>query len=210
MSRSSREIVADFARLYYQARSYSRVSWQGVEIIKYPSDLLVYAELVWRVRPHLVISTGTFKGGDALFFATQLDAVGHGQVVTIDVNDWSGPEGLPDHPRITYVRGSSTDPAVTEIVRDLVPEDGAVMAVLDSCHDESHVVAELNAYGPLVTRGSYLVVEDTNVHEVRDDYGPGPDDALAKWLPEHPEFVVDRSCERFMLTAAPGGWLRRV
>lgn len=205
-----RDALEEFARLYYNSRAYSKLSWHGYPMLKYPTDLFVYADLLWKIRPSLVIETGTFAGGSALYLAHQLDAIGgDGVVVTIDVDDWSGPDGYPDHLRIRYVQGSSTDSDVVDRVMGFY-DGGSVLVVLDSCHAAEHVYQELQLYGELVTVGSYLVVEDTNVHAVRDDYGLGPDDALAKWLPRHPEFLVDRDCERFLLTAAPGGWLRRV
>lgn len=179
-------------------------------MLKYPTDLFVYADLIWRVRPALIIECGTFSGASALYMAHQLDAIGgDGVVVTIDVDDWSGPDGYPDHVRLRYITGSSIDPDTLDYAMAHY-EGGPVLVILDSCHRADHVYRELQMYGELVTIGSYLIVEDTNVHDVRDDYGPGPDDALAKWLPQHPEFVVDRECERFLLTAAPGGFLRRV
>lgn len=208
---SSRAIIDEFSRLYYQARTYSKISWHGVPLLKYPTDLLMYQEIIWRVRPTLIIETGTFMGGSALFFAEQLDAIGgDGRVITIDNYDWSGADGYPRHERIDYVRGSSTEVAVSRMSPDS-PAARAVMVVLDSCHDFEHVLHELQAYAPLVTPGSYLVVEDTNVPQVAPERtGTHPLDALNVWLPHHPEFVVDRDCERFLLTAAPGGWLRRV
>jgi cephalosporin hydroxylase len=147
--------------------------------------------------------------GSALFFADMLDMIGEGQVITIDNADWSDSDGYPEHHRITYLRGSSTDGVIVDSVRAMA--DGRTcLVILDSDHRAEHVEAELDAYGPLVSLGSYLIVEDTNVHDVRPDYPAGPDDALAKWLPDHPEFMVDRDCERLLLSAAPGGFLRRI
>jgi cephalosporin hydroxylase len=207
--RSRREVVADFGRVYYSSRAYSKITWRGVQLLKYPTDLWVYGELLWRIRPELVIETGTYVGGATLFFADMLEMIGEGQVVTIDNADWSGPEGYPEHHRITYLSGSSTDEIIVDSMRAFA--DGRTcLVILDSDHRAEHVEAELDAYGPLVSLGSYLIVEDTNVHAVRPDYPAGPDDAVAKWLPDHPEFVVDRDCERLLLSAAPGGFLRRI
>lgn len=207
---SARDTIRDFNKLYYDKRLYSFATYRDTQLLKYPTDLWIYGELIWRVRPDVIIETGTFAGGFALFCADWLDRIGHGVVLTIDVEDWSGLDGYPAHHRIEYLSGSSTEHEVVAAVTSYAEDGTSVMVVLDSNHTRDHVLAELDTYGPLVTRGSYLIVEDTNVHQVRDDYGDGPDDALAKWLPEHPEFVIDRECERFMLTAAPGGWLRRV
>jgi cephalosporin hydroxylase len=207
--RSRREVVADFGRIYYSSRAYSKITWRGVQLLKYPTDLWVYGELLWRIRPEIVVETGTYVGGATLFFADMLDMIGEGQVVTIDNADWSGPEGYPEHGRITYLQGSSIDDVIVDSVRAFA--DGRTcLVILDSDHAAAHVGAELDAYGPLVSLGSYLIVEDTNVHDVRPDYPAGPDDAVAKWLPDHPEFVVDRDCERLLLSAAPGGFLRRI
>jgi cephalosporin hydroxylase len=207
--RSRREVVADFGRVYYSSRAYSKVTWRGVQLLKYPTDLWVYGELLWKVRPELVIETGTYVGGATLFFADMLDLIGDGRVVTIDNADWAGPEGYPEHHRITYMQGSSIDGVIVDRVR-AIATGRTCLAILDSDHRAEHVIAELDAYGPLVSLGSYMIVEDTNVHDVRSDYPAGPDDAVAKWLPDHPEFVVDRDCERLLLSAAPGGFLRRI
>jgi cephalosporin hydroxylase len=207
--RSRREVVDDFGRVYYSSRAYSKITWRGVQLLKYPTDLWIYGELLWKIRPEVVIECGTYMAGSALFFADMLDLIGEGQVVTIDNADWSGPEGYPEHGRITYLQGSSIDDVIVDSVRAFA-DRRTCLVILDSDHTASHVTAELDAYGPLVSLGSYLIVEDTNVHDVRPDYPAGPDDALAKWLPDHPEFVVDRDCERLLLSAAPGGFLRRI
>lgn len=207
--RCRRDVVADFGRAYYASRAYSKITWRGVQLLKYPTDLWVYGELLWRVRPEVVVETGTYVGGAALFFADMLDNIGEGTVISIDVADWADAEGPPAHPRISYLRGSSVDPTIVGRVAE-VAAGRTCFVILDSDHAADHVTAELDAYAPLVSLGSYLVVEDTNVHEVRADYPPGPDDAVAKWLPHHPEFVVDRDCERLLLSAAPGGYLRRI
>ncbi len=209
-----RDRIDDFSKLYYQACSYSKLAWRGVDLLQYPTDLFVWADLIHRVRPEVIVETGTFQGGFALFCADVLHANGldDSTVITVDVNDWSGSGGYPEHPEvhIAYVRGSSTDPAVVRKVATGC-QGLTTMVVLDSDHSEGHVLAELAAYAPMVSVGSYLLVQDTNVHQVRE-YGPGPDDALAAWLPTRTgqKFQRDHSCERLMLTACPGGWLRRV
>lgn len=205
--RSRRERVDDASRLYYQSCAYSKVCWRGYQALLYPTDAFVLADLLHRVRPQVVVETGTFMGGTALFLAEQMEP--DGLVITIDTTDWSGVDGYPTDPRISYVRGPSTDHSLFGRVADDVA-GRTCLVLLDSDHRADHVAAELDLYATLVTLGSYLVVGDTNVHQVRNDYPPGPDDALAKWLPDHPEFAVDRDCERLVLTANPGGWLRRV
>jgi cephalosporin hydroxylase len=113
--------------------------------------------------------------------------------------------------RLTYVVASSTDPQVVAQVAERARTAGTVLVVLDSDHSRDHVLAELRAYAPLVTPGSYLVVEDTNVngHPVYEAFGPGPMEAVLDFLKERDDFEVDRSREKFLLTFNPGGWLRK-
>lgn len=215
------ETADRFGRAYYDAGAWHQVRWMGVEAFKYPTDLFVYAELIYEVRPDLICETGSHRGGSALFFAHMMDIAGitEGRVFTIDVNgEDPAVEQRPDlrrpkHPRIHYVRGSSTDPAVVDMITAVAASARTVMVVLDSDHSEAHVRAEMDAYAPLVTVGSYLVVEDTNLggHPVVPGWGPGPWDAVHTFLDDHPGgWEQDRFRERFHLTSNPGGWLRRL
>jgi cephalosporin hydroxylase len=204
-------VARQFARLYY-ARVESTVfgtRFLGIQTLKYPSDLWVYQEIISETLPELIIETGTWHGGSALYLATICDALGHGRVVTIDTDP---AEPLPEHPRIGYVRGSSTDAATVAQVRDLTSEASSVMAILDSDHSEAHVSRELSIYSELVTPGCYLIVEDTNVngHPVLRQHGPGPGEAVTKFLQEDRRYQRDADRERLLITANPGGFLRRV
>jgi cephalosporin hydroxylase len=167
----------------------------------------MYQELIVRARPDFVIETGTFGGGSALYFAMLFDHLEHGHVITIDIEN--KPE-WPVHPRITYVTGSSVDPQIPARVRDEVG-DRRAMVVLDSDHSADHVYQELLAYSPLVKSGDYLIVEDTNVnkHPVVPGFGPGPMEAVERFLSENNDFAVDERCERFLMTLQPRGYLRR-
>ena len=198
-----------FNRAYYYALEDTvfTTSWLGVRTLKYPTDMWMYQELLAQHRPAVVLETGTLWGGSALFFATILDGLGCGRVITVDI---TAPE-RPAHPRITYLHGSSTDPEVVAQVNSLIGDDAPVMAILDSDHARDHVLAELRAYSSLVTPGSYLIVEDTNVNgnPVLPHHGPGPGEAVAAFLGENDDYEIDTRRERFMLTSAPGGFLRR-
>jgi cephalosporin hydroxylase len=202
------ETVADkFHGAYYRSNVWQDTNWMGVPIFKAPSDMVAYAEIIHETKPDLIIETGTCYGGSALFFANMMDIVGRGKVITIDIHQH---EQRPKHPRITYAQGSSSDPDAVAWLT--VEADGRrTMVVLDSDHRKRHVLAELEAYAPLVSQGHYLVVEDTNVngHPVDWKQGPGPMEALEEWLPDHPEFKRDARPERFMLTFNPSGWLCR-
>jgi len=208
-----RAIVREFHRLYYgdAARTWGggATRWLGHETQKCPLDLWVYQRLLVETRPDVIVETGTYAGGSALFLAMVLDGLGRGRVVTIDVEERAG---RPQHPRIEYVHGSSSDADVAAHVLETVPREARVMVVLDSDHRREHVLAELEHYAPHVTVGCHLVVEDTNVNgnPVASDFGPGPHEAVTEFLARNPEFEVDRSCEQYLLTFNPGGYLRRV
>jgi cephalosporin hydroxylase len=193
---------------YYDSEVWKRTFWLGVPAQKTPFDLWTYQELLYEVRPRVIVETGTAHGGSALFLATVCDALRRGEVVSVDIHD---PGGRPRHPRITYVEGSSTSPEVFRRVVELVAGREPVLVVLDSDHARDHVLEELRLYAPLVTPGSYLVVEDTNVNgrPVFPDHGPGPAEALEAYLGEGAEFDVDADREKFGLTFNPGGYLRR-
>jgi cephalosporin hydroxylase len=208
-------IVKEFQRLYYNTRerTWLNTTWLGVPIIKCPLDLWVYHEILFELRPDVVIECGTSKGGSALFLSSICELVGHGQVITVDL--YPKPN-RPEHERLTYLSGSSTDPQtiqeVTRRIRDADKESAAVLVILDSDHSREHVLDELRLYAPLVTTGSYLIVEDTqlNGHPVWPDFGPGPMEAVDIFLSENDDFVIDTTKEKFYLTWNPRGYLKRV
>jgi cephalosporin hydroxylase len=212
LSSEEAEVVRRFHELYYRhwlaaGADTLNLSWFGHELVKCPLDLWIYQELLVRTRPDFVVETGTWCGGSALYFAMQFDHIGHGRVITIDI---APKPNRPEHSRITYITGSSVDTAIVGQVREAVGMRRA-MVVLDSDHSAGHVYNEMIAYSPLVQAGDYLIVEDTNVngHPAYPDFGPGPMEAVDKFLSENDEFSIDRRCERFLMTQYPRGFLKR-
>jgi cephalosporin hydroxylase len=209
--RGRSRVVRRFHRLYYltSRRTWRNTFFLGVPVAKCPLDLWVYQEIVNEVRPGLIVETGTAHGGSALYLAALCDLVGGGRVVSVDV---VAREGLPEHPRVSYVVGSSVESETFGRVKAHVRPGESVMVVLDSAHGREHVLSELRLYGELVTPGSYLVVEDTNVHgrPVFRSFGPGPFEAVAEYLSQDARFVVDESREKFYMTFNPGGYLKRL
>ena len=168
----------------------------------------MYQEIIQEYRPDWIIETGTFTAGSAIFLADMCAIAGHGRVLTVDVRrrpSW------PNHPRLTYITGSSIDIAVLDYIRKTVPKGARTLAILDSLHKASYVRAEMEAYAEFVPIGGYLIVEDTNLggHPVWPQHGPGPLEAVQDFLGKRREFVVDREREKFMLTFNRGGYLRR-
>lgn len=207
----ARLITRYFHRLYYgmRARTWLDTHWLGTPLLKCPLDLWIYQELLHEIRPHLIVETGTRYGGSAAYLASLCDLLDHGRVISIDIDE---AEGRPQHPRIRYLHGSSTAPECIDAVKQEVSEGDRVLVILDSDHRRDHVLAELRAYADLVSPGSYLVVEDTNVngHPVDPFFGPGPFEAMRDFLAEDARFEVDRAREKFYLTFNPSGYLRRV
>jgi len=210
-SDEERRIIAEFHRLYYdeaeRGGTWKNTSWRGVPAHKCPMDMWVYQEIMQELRPDLIVETGTYQGGSALFFADVCDMLGGGRVISIDIDPQPG---LPEHERITYLLGSSTSEEILEKVR--AEAGGTVMVVLDSDHSAEHVGNELRAYAPMVPVGSYLVVEDTNVNgnPILPGWGPGPREAVEEFLRENDGYVVDETREKFFMTFNPGGYLKRV
>lgn len=209
------KVVDEFARLYYDdPDTWPNTSWMGVLTQKYPTDLIMYAEIIYKTRPDLIIECGTALGGSALYLAHILDIV-HGdyggQVISIDAHE-PGFYKKPRHLKVAFWEGkSSTSSEVLDSLNRIIFPRHRVMVILDSDHSKAHVLSELELYHQFVTPGCYLIVEDTNLNSVqaRPDHGPGPKEALEEWLPNHPEFEIDPYCTRFILTAHPGGYLIR-
>jgi len=211
--RDRADIVDGFHRYYHDLEAVGGTIqdtyWFGVKTLKLPLDLWMYQELLFRLRPDLIIETGTAHGGSALYLASICDLLGTGRVITIDID---ADATRPVHPRITYRTGSSTDPVVVEEMRAAAADATTVMVILDSDHARDHVVGEMRAYTPLVTVGSYCIVEDTHVNgnPILPEHGPGPKEAVESFLTTTDAFVVDRECEKFLMTFNRGGYLRRV
>lgn len=204
-----RRTVDQFHRMYCAraGQTLGQTHWMGVQTIKCPLDLWVYQEIIAAQRPDVIIETGTYAGGSALFLAQMCELVGNGRILTIDIE---ADENWPQHPRIHYIQGDSTGPATVRQVRDAIAGGESVLVTLDSDHRKSHVLRELELYSPFVTSGSYLIVEDThfNGHPIRPEHGPGPMEAVTEFLQHTSRFVVDRSKEKYFLTFNRKGFLQ--
>jgi cephalosporin hydroxylase len=205
-------VVDAFHRLYYDQRIEGRrtvyLNWMGWRLVKCPFDAWTYQEIIVDTRPQLIVECGTRFGGGAMFMASLLDLLGEGEVLSIDTD--TEPD-RPTHPRIRYLAGSSVaSETLSEVERTAAGK--RTMVVLDSDHSAAHVAKELAVYPRFVSRGCYLIVDDTNMggHPVWQDDDPGPMAALDAWLPTQDAFEVDVTRERFMLTLNPRGFLRRV
>ena len=198
--------------------------WLGLPILQFPQDVVALQEIVWKVKPRLVVETGVARGGSLVFYASLLEMIGgEGTVVGIDVDirphNRAAIEGHPLSKRIVLLSGSSTDEEVLSRVKGMAEGSAPVLVVLDSNHTHEHVLEELRSYAPLVSEGSYLVVLDTVIGDMPESFssdrpwGPGrnPGTAVEQFLRENDGFEVDRMLEsKLQITVAPGGYLKCV
>lgn len=213
--------------------------WMGRPIIQYPQDMIGMQELIWAVKPDLIIETGIAHGGSLVFSAAMLalldmcDAIDRGEtidprlskrkVLGIDIDIRShNRKAIEVHPmssRIQMIQGSSIDRATIEQVHEIASHYQRVLVCLDSNHTHEHVLSELDAYAPLTSVESYCVVFDTFVEDVPKElfpdrpWGPGDNPKTAVWeyLKTHPEFEIDKTIpNKLLITVAPDGYLKRV
>ena len=227
------QLLISAARAFTQASLGPRYSynftWLGRPIIQYPQDIVAMQELIWRIQPSLIIETGIAHGGSLIFSASMLElnaACGgprDAEVLGIDVEIRShNRKAIEEHPlakRISMIQGSSIAPEIIAKVQERASGQERVLVCLDSNHTHAHVLAELEAYAPLTTVGSYCAVFDTVVEDMPAElfpdrpWGPGnnPKTAVREYLKSHPEFEIDKSVEhKLLITVAPDGYLKRV
>jgi cephalosporin hydroxylase len=202
-------------------------TWLGRPVIQLPEDLIRTQEVIWRTRPDVIVETGVAHGGSLIFYASLCELMGRGRVVGVDIEirpaNRAAIESHPLGPRIQLIEGSSTDPMTLEKVRQAIPAGSRVMVLLDSNHSKAHVRAELDAYGPLVTPGCYIVATDGIMCDLHDVPGGHPDwswdhatAAAAEFAAAQPAFIIENPPKVFQqgaidapVTYWPGGWLRR-
>ena len=220
LKKSSNAFLNESIRTKY---SYN-FSWMGRPIIQYPQDIIAMQEIIWNVRPDLIIETGIAHGGSLIFYASMLELLGEeGKVLGIDVDvrkhNRHEIEKHPMYKRISMIEGSSIDESVVETVREYSRGRKRVLVCLDSLHTHDHVLRELEAYSPFVTTGSYCVVFDTIVEDLPDEYsadrpwgkGNNPKTAVWKFLKKNDRFVIDKEIEnKLLITVAPDGYLKCV
>jgi len=231
--------AAQFMRTSIASQYSYNYFWLGRPIIQYPQDMVAMQELIWAVKPDLIIETGIAHGGSLILNASMLallelsEAAEKGETVDpakpkrkvlgIDIDirahNKAAIEAHPMASRIEMIQGSSTAPEIVEQVRKVAADYSRVLVSLDSNHTHAHVLEELNLYAPLTSVGSYCVVFDTVVEDLPKElsgdrpWGPGdsPKSAVAEYLKVHPEFEVDRSIDnKLLITVAPGGYLKRL
>jgi len=203
-------------------------SWMGRPIIQYPQDMIAMQEIIWEVKPDLIIETGIAHGGSLIFYASLLELIsasgyGDGRVLGIDIDirehNRREIEAHPMFKRIDMIQGSSIAPDIIERVKEYSVGKKRVMVVLDSNHTHEHVLAELEAYAKLASIGSYCVVFDTIVEDLPEEHfsdrpwgkGDNPKTAVWRYLESNSGFVVDEFINnQLLVSVAPDGYLKRI
>jgi cephalosporin hydroxylase len=210
-----------WTRSGWQRKLSYELVWMGIPIIQLPEDILMMQELIWKVRPDVIIESGVAHGGALILYAALLDAIGKGQVVGVDIEirkyNRLAIEAHPMSKRITLIEGDSVGDDALAQVRAEIPPGSTVMVALDSNHTREHVAAELERYAPLVTPGSYCVVFDSVMTMVSDAPNAGanwdsdnPLEAVSAFLDAHKEFEIDQAFNRLEVTYCQSGFLRRL
>jgi cephalosporin hydroxylase len=203
-------------------------TWLGRPIIQLPEDMVRIQEVIYALKPDVIIETGVAHGGSLIFYASLCKAMDRGRVIGVDIeirpHNRAAIEAHPLFDRITLIEGNSVDPAIVERVRNAASPGARVMVNLDSCHTKAHVLAELEAYAPLVTPGSYIVAMDGIMAHVvgaprtqPDWTWNNPKEAVREFLASHPEFVQEDPLFLFneglvtdRVTYWPSAFLKRV
>ena len=198
-------------------------TWLGRPIIQYPQDIMAMQEIIWEVKPDLIIETGIAHGGSLIFYASLLELIGKGEVVGVDIDIRAhNRKEIESHPmfkRITLIEGSSVDSNVIRLIKKLTSRKKTVLVALDSNHTHEHVLNELNIYSSFVTKGSYLVVFDTLIEKMPKgfyvnrswDTGNNPMTALDEFLKSNPYFQIQNLIDsKLLITVSPNGYLKRI
>ncbi len=207
--------VACEHRMMYQP------TWLGIPIIQYAEDVVMMQELIWRLRPDVIVETGIAHGGSAIFYASLLELIGHGKVVCVDIDirahNRKAIEAHPMKSRIELIEGSSVAPETVAKVKAAVGNAKKVLVTLDSNHSAAHVRQEIQLYAPLVSDDSYLVVMDgaqAIMHDIPRGKAEWQHDnplvAIDEFLKANPAWESDPHFTRMLVTASPRGYLRRV
>ena len=202
--------------------------WLGRPIIQYPQDILAMQQIIWEVKPDLIIETGIAHGGSLIFSASMLELVAtctgiEGEVLGVDIDirphNRKAIEEHPMYKRISMIQGSSIAPEIIAQVKEKAQGKKRILVCLDSNHTHEHVLAEMEAYAPLTTVGSYCVVMDTVIEDMPKEmfpdrpWGPGDNPKTAVWeyLKTNSNFEIDKSIhQKLLITVAPDGYLKRV
>lgn len=206
--------VDEFHIFYENSRIWEKTKWLGVPCYKLPFDAFILQEIIWNIQPDYVIETGTAKAGAAIFYATILEIIGKGKVLTCDITKKHDPDSIPEKlkDRIEFLHGGSTNQIIFDRIKEKVNRKNNIV-ILDSDHSYEHVRQEMSMYSTLVPVDSYMIIEDTHVsgHPVPWKWGKGPYEAVDDFIDIHGDsWEAEFWCEKYIMTFNPKGYLKRI
>tara|TARA_Y100001936_G_C16085577_1_gene681458 strand:- start:375 stop:1103 length:729 start_codon:yes stop_codon:yes gene_type:complete len=198
-------------------------TWLGRPIIQYPQDMIGLQELIWKIKPDLIVETGIARGGSLIFSASVLEMIGKGRVIGIDIDiRKQNKNEIKKHrlfKRITMLEGSSLDEKIVKRVYNLARNKKKILLLLDSFHTHDHVLQELELYSKLIKKNNYILVFDTIIEDLPSNtfpnrpWGKGnnPKTAVKEFLKINKEFKLDKTLEdKLLITSCPNGLLKRI
>jgi cephalosporin hydroxylase len=228
-SREAFEMISrEWVRVGWNQKHTYTFTWMGRPIIQLPEDMVRMQEVIYNLKPDVIVETGIAHGGSLIFYASLFKAMGKGRVIGVDIDIRAhNRKALEQHelkPLVTLIEGSSTDPIIVGQVREMIKRDEKVLVILDSCHTKDHVLDELEAYHSLVSPGSYIVATDGVMREVYDVPRGNPEwkkdnpcEAAREFLMKHSDFVLETPHWNFNeselsenITHFPDAWLKRL
>ena len=195
--------------------------WLGRPIIQFPQDMVAVQELIWKIKPDFIIESGIARGGSLIFYASILELLNHGKIIGIDIDIRKHNRiEIENHTlfkRIKLIEGSSIDDSVIHKIKKIIKDKKKIMILLDSHHTEQHVLEELEKYSPFVRSGSYVVVFDTIIENMKKhhsenrpwNHGNNPKTAVTKFLKKNKRFKIDKEIQKkLLITSCPDGYLK--
>ena len=195
--------------------------WLGRPIIQFPQDMVAVQELIWKIKPDFIIESGIARGGSLIFYASILELLNHGKIIGIDIDIRKHNRiEIENHTlfkRIKLIEGSSIDDSVIHKIKKIIKDKKKIMILLDSHHTEQHVLEELEKYSPFVRSGSYIVVFDTIIEDMKKhhsknrpwNHGNNPKTAVSKFLKKNKRFKIDKEIQKkLLITSCPDGYLK--
>ena len=218
LNKLSNKFISDSSKYEY---SY-HFSWLGLPIIQFPQDIIAMQEIIWKVKPDVIIETGIARGGSLIFYASMLKLLeNNGIVIGVDIDIRThNKKSIEKHPfynKIKLIEGSSIDSKTILNVKKLIKNKKKVLVVLDSNHSHEHVLQELHLYSPLVRKGSYIIVFDSIVEDMPSSFitnrpwskGNNPKTAVWEFLKNNKKFKIDKDIEnKLLISVAPDGYLK--
>src|SRR5436190_22174083 len=224
VNNSLKKAAAEFIATSIDSKYSYNFSWMGRPIIQYPQDMIAMQEIIWNLKPDLIIETGIAHGGSLIYYASLLELIGKGEIIGIDIDirehNRREIERHPMSKRIKMFQGSSVSPEMADLIKKYAEGRGAILVCLDSNHTHDHVLQELKIYAPLASFNSYIVVFDTIVEDLPNEFysqdrpwgvSNNPKTAVYEFLKENDSFEIDSSIDdKLLISVAPEGYLKRV